>query len=67
MNPFQIEEIIAELNVPARLVNIALVQLELADKITINFTRHAVSELALVRSRTQRLRQRAVSGAAQLQ
>ncbi len=37
--PIQIEEIIAELNVPARLVNIALVQLELADKITINFGR----------------------------
>jgi len=37
--PIQIEEIIAELNVPARLVNIALVQLELADKITIDFGR----------------------------
>lgn len=37
--PMQIEEIIAELQVPARLVNIALVQLELADKIAINFGR----------------------------
>lgn len=37
--PIQIEEIIAEIGAPARLVNIALVQLELADKITINFGR----------------------------
>lgn len=35
----QIEEIIAELQLPARLVNIALVQLELADKIIIDFGR----------------------------
>ena len=34
-----IEEIIAELQAPARLVNIALVQLELAEKISINFGR----------------------------
>ncbi len=37
--PMQTEEIISELQVPARLVNIALVQLELADKIAINFGR----------------------------
>jgi len=35
--PIAIEDIIQELQLPARLVNIALVQLELADKITINF------------------------------
>ena len=35
--PISIEEIIAEIGVPARLVNIALVQLELADKISIDF------------------------------
>lgn len=35
--PVAIEEIIHELQTPARLVNIALVQLELADKIEINF------------------------------
>jgi DNA processing protein len=35
--PIAIEEIIAELQAPARLVNIALVQLELADKIEISF------------------------------
>lgn len=35
--PISIEDIIQELQVPARLVNIALVQLELADKIAINF------------------------------
>jgi DNA processing protein len=35
--PIQIGEIIREVGAPARLVNIALVQLELADIITINF------------------------------
>jgi DNA processing protein len=35
--PISIEEIIAEMQVSARLVNIALVQLELADKISIDF------------------------------
>lgn len=37
--PIAIEDIIHELQVPARLVNIALVQLELADKIQVNFGR----------------------------
>lgn len=35
--PITIEEIASDLQIPARLVNIALVQLELADKIEINF------------------------------
>ncbi len=35
--PTSIEEIIQEMQVPARLVNIALVQLELADKVEISF------------------------------
>lgn len=37
--PIEIEEIIRELQLPSRLVNIALVQLELADQITVNFGR----------------------------
>ena len=35
--PIAIEEIIHELQAPAKLVNIALVQLELADKVEVNF------------------------------
>ncbi len=35
--PMSVEEIISETGAPARLVNIALVQLELADKIAINY------------------------------
>jgi DNA processing protein len=35
--PISIEEIIQELQAPARLINIALVQLELADKVAVNF------------------------------
>ncbi len=35
--PIGIEEIIIELQAPTRLINIALVQLELAEKITVNF------------------------------
>ncbi len=39
LSPITIEAIIQEMQVPARLVNIAVVQLELADKIEVNYGR----------------------------
>ena len=42
VTPIAIDEIIQQMQVPPKLLNIALVQLELADKIVINFGKVAL-------------------------